>query len=53
LHIKLKSFSFSLYKFFVVYEEQLNQKNYNITFFNLIIINIKTDQNLIKFSINI
>jgi hypothetical protein len=29
------------------------KKNYNITFLNLIIIIVKTDQNLIKVSINI
>jgi hypothetical protein len=29
---KVESFFFLFCKFFVVYEEQLNQKNYNITF---------------------
>jgi hypothetical protein len=29
---KVESFLFILYKFFVIYEEQLNQKNYNIAF---------------------
>jgi hypothetical protein len=29
LHIKLSLFKFSLYKFFVVYKIQPNQKNYN------------------------
>jgi hypothetical protein len=47
------SFLSFLYKFFIVYEEQLNQENYNITFLNLIIIIIKIDQYLIKVSINI
>jgi hypothetical protein len=37
-----------LYKFFVVYEIQLSQKNYNITFKTLIIIIIKIDQNLVN-----
>jgi hypothetical protein len=27
---KVESFLFFLYKFFIVYEEQLNQKNFNI-----------------------
>ena len=50
---KFESFSFFWYKFFVIYEEQLNQKNYNVTFWNLITIIIKIDQKLIKVSINI
>jgi hypothetical protein len=53
LHIKLNLFYIFLYKFFVVYEEEPNQKNYNIIFLNLIIIIKKTDQNSIKVSINI
>jgi hypothetical protein len=40
--------SFFLYKFFVVYEIQLNQKNYDISFKCLIIMLIKTLQILIK-----
>jgi hypothetical protein len=44
---KLNFFSI-LHKFFVVYETQLNQKNYNITLNFLIIIIIKIDQKLVK-----
>jgi hypothetical protein len=48
LHKKLNLFFSILYKFFVVYETQLNQKNYNITLIFLIIIIIKIDQKLVK-----
>jgi hypothetical protein len=48
LHEKLNYFFSILYKFFVVYETQLNQKNYNITLNFLIIIIIKIDQKLVK-----
>jgi hypothetical protein len=46
---KVESFSIFLYKFFVVYEMQQSQKNYNITFKTLFIIIIKIEQNLVKF----
>jgi hypothetical protein len=44
---EVESLKKKLYKFFVVYEIQLNQKNYNDFKFS-IIINIKIDQNLVK-----
>jgi hypothetical protein len=47
-HKKLNYFFSILHKFFVVYETQLNQKNYNIALKFLIIIIIKIDQNLVK-----
>jgi hypothetical protein len=48
LHKKLNFFFSILYKFFVVYETQLNKIKYSITLIFLIIIIIKTDQNLVK-----
>jgi hypothetical protein len=42
-HMKLNLFKFFLYKFFVVYEIQKNQKNYNMDFNFFIKINIKID----------
>ena len=48
LHIMLNLFNLFLYSFFVVYEIQLNQKYHNIFFKILIIMLIKTYQNLVK-----
>jgi hypothetical protein len=45
---EVESFLFFCIIFFVVYEIQQNQKNYDIDFKFFIIINIKIDQILVK-----
>jgi hypothetical protein len=49
MHKKLNYLFSILYKLFVVYETQLNQKNYNITFIFLIILIIKLIKIWLKF----
>jgi hypothetical protein len=53
LHIKLNLFYLFCINSLLYMKNNQTKKNYNITFLNLIIIIVKTDQNLIKVSINI